>query len=193
MEDESRPGPFSGLEDIGPLDEDTKLGSLGRDTISDKIFDDIDLSQPPTTGVGMVEPAPSQEMNQETCDCLRGPCCHVFHIIQRMEAQSEIFMIQRSTYCTFHYELLNLAEENIYACGQWWPEFLRWVPKSLRPFFRPALRELWDAYLKLRGADFSWRWWPRNVWDLTPENLHELRQAAIRRKDALDAEGTNGG
>jgi hypothetical protein len=111
----------------------------------------------------------------------------------RMDTQSEVLNIQRAQYCSYHVELMDLHDQNTYECGQWWPAFLLWVPESFRALLRPWLREGWDMMLKARGHDFStWRWWPRNVWDMSPDDVFELRQAAIRRRRESKSNGHGG-
>lgn len=184
-------GPFTGLED-GTV-ADRGLGSLGDDDrILSDTFDDIEPGGPPPMP-GIVQAPELQAANQATQECMRGPCLHYWRMIMRMDAQAEVITIQQVQYCTRHVELMNLHNENAYECDCWWPTVLLLVPESLRPLLRPALRGLWDRWLTAEGADFSWRWWPRDVFELDPDSVHELRQAAVRRRRAREAAGSNGG
>lgn len=182
-----KPGPFVGLDDATVADRG--LGSLGDDeSILSDVFDDI---EPGPAGPGLeggprmpsiVDPPELQNATQSTQECMRGPCEHHWRMLMRMDAQSEIITVQRVQYCTRHVELMNLHNENAYECDCWWPIPLLFVPAALRPLLRPLLRELWDRWLKAKGETFDWRWWPRNVFDLDPDTVHELRQAAVRRR-----------
>jgi hypothetical protein len=186
-----KPGPFTGLDDV--VDEDRTLGSLGDDVgILSDTFDDIEPGGPPPMP-RVIEPPELQASTEATQECMRGPCEHHWRMIMRMDAQSDIITIQRVQYCTRHIELMNLHNENTYECDCWWPTPMLMVPQSIRPLLRPLLRRLWDLWLQVRGETFAWRWWPRNVFDLDPDEVHELRQAAVRRRDALEVAGSNGG
>jgi len=184
-------GPFTGLDDTTAADR--SLGSLGDDdNILSDTFDDIEAGGPPP--MPSVCEAPSLQASlPATQECMRGPCEHYWRMLMRMDAQSEIITIQQVQYCTRHIELMNLHNENAYECDCWWPTVLLMVPQSLRPLLRPSLRDLWDRWLKARGEKFLWRWWPRNVFELTPDEQHELRMAQHRRMRALEDAGTNGG
>lgn len=185
-----KPGPFTGLDDVA---EDRTLGSLGDDVgILSDTFDDVEPGGPPPMPA-VVEPPELQASTEATQECMRGPCEHHWRMLMRMDAQADIIVVQRVQYCTRHVELMNLHNENAYECDCWWPTPLLLVPKSIRPLLRPMLRELWDRWLKLKGESFDWRWWPRNVFDLDADEIHELRQAAVRRRAALEADGSNGG
>lgn len=176
-------GPFTGLED-GTV-ADRGLGSLGdSDQILSDIFDDIEPGGPPPLP-HVVQPPELQVAKQATQECMRGPCMHQWRMLMRMDAQSEIIVVQQVQYCTRHVELMNLHNENAYECDCWWPVPLLLVPKSLRALIRPHLRNLWDRWLKTRGETFDWRWWPRNLFDLSPDEVDDLRQAAIRRRRAI--------
>jgi hypothetical protein len=186
-----KPGPFTGLDDA--LDEDRSLGSLGDDIgILSDTFDDVEPGGPPPLP-NVVEPPELQASTEATQECMRGPCEHHWRMLMRMDAQSDVITIQRVQYCTRHIELMNLHNENAYECDCWWPTILLMVPQSIRPLLRPMLRELWDRWLKTKGETFAWRWWPRNVFDLDPDEVHELRLAAARRRDVLKEDGSNGG
>lgn len=187
-----KPGPFTGLDDATVTDRG--LGSLGDDeTVLSDVFDDIEPGGPPPMPGQSVQAPELQAATQATQECMRGPCEHHWRMLMRMDAQSEITVVQRVQYCTRHIELMNLHNENAYECDCWWPTALLMVPQSIRPLLRPLLRELWDRWLKAKGETFSWRWWPRNVFDLDPDTVHELRQAAVRRRRALESAGSNGG
>jgi len=187
-----KPGPFIGLDDSTVADRG--LGSLGDDeSVLSDVFDDIEPGGPPQPSSQSVQAPELQAATQATQECMRGPCEHHWRMLMRMDAQSEITTIQRVQYCTRHIELMNLHNENAYECDCWWPTLLLMVPQSLRPLLRPMLRDMWDRWLKAKGETFSWRWWPRDVFDLDPDAVHELRQAAVRRRRALESAGSNGG
>lgn len=188
---EEKPGPFTGIDDVS--DEDRSLGSLGDDaSILSDTFDDVEPGGPPPMP-RVVDPPELQASTEATQECMRGPCEHHWRMLMRMDAQSEVITIQRVQYCARHVELMNLHNENAYECDCWWPTTLLMVPQSIRPLLRPLLREIWDRWLRIRGETFDWRWWPRNVFELDPDAVHELRQAAARRRAALEAGGSNGG
>jgi len=184
-------GPFTGLDDTTAADR--SLGSLGDDdSILSDTFDDVEPGGPPPVP-SIVQAPELQAAKESTQECMRGPCEHYWRMIMRMDAQAEIITIQQVQYCTRHVELMNLHNENAYECDCWWPSFLVMVPKSARPFLRPLLRELWDKRLKAQGESFNWRWWMRDVFELTPDEVDDLRMAAVRRRRALEEAGTNGG
>lgn len=107
-------------------------------------------------------------VNQATMCCSRGPCVHLWALTARSAAQirgSKRINITRVRQCNAHYEPTELSEANIYECGLWWPAPLSFVPESLRSMLRPHLHRTWNAQLKLRGYDFSWKWWDDNVFE----------------------------
>jgi len=186
-----KPGPFVGIDEN--VEADRGLGSLGDDeAILTDTFEDIEPGGPPPMP-SVIEAPELQAAKQATLECMRGPCIHHWRMLMRMDAQSEIITIQRVQYCTRHVELMNLHNENAYECDCWWPQLLLVVPESVRALIRPAIRSMWDRWLKAQGETFVWRWWPRNVFDLDPDEVHELRQAASRRLRAIRNAGTNGG
>jgi hypothetical protein len=189
-----KPGPFTGLDDTTLGERQPGLGSLGDDeSILDRAFEDVEPGGPPPMPQ-TVAPPELQASTQATQECMRGPCEHHWRMLMRMDAQAEIITIQRVQYCTRHVELVNLHNENAYECDCWWPIPLLLIPASLRPMLRPLIRELWDLWLKVaKGESFDWRWWPRNVFDLDPDTVEDLRAAARRRRAALEDSGTNGG
>lgn len=187
-----KPGPFQGIEDLSNLEgEQRSLGSLGDDErVLADTFDGIEPGGPPPVP-DSVEHSEIQPATQATMECMRGPCQHHWRMVMRMDAQSEVMTIQRVQYCSFHVELMNLADSNAYECDQWWPALLMWVPDSIRPMLRPAMRDIWDRWLKARGESFAWRWWPRNVWSLSPDEVFELREEAMHALRAA-RKGDNG-
>jgi len=106
-----------------------------------------------------VQPPPTQALDPTSMECLRGPCKHYWTLAHRYDAQGERFFMKRSVQCNCHVEAMDLEEQNIYRCGQWWPGWLDWIPDSLRYVMRPRLRQLWEYILKRQGWDFSWRIW----------------------------------
>ena len=133
---------------------------------------------------GSVEPPPAMPCNEETMICLRGPCVHRWGMLVRLEAQSEVVSIQRTQACARHERLYSLQDENTFTCSDWWPRTLLFVPAGLRPFLRPYLERLWERRLRAAGATFSWRWWPKNVFELPSHKVKELRDAARAKREA---------
>jgi hypothetical protein len=179
--------PFEGLGDLGSLGGPT-IKEMDADPLSDMLHEDVEVVAGPPMADN-VEPIEALPCNTETMECLRGPCVHLWKLIARIQAQAEIITIQRAQNCAFHKEMQNLADENVFVCGQWWPSFLAFMPESLRPLLRPVLHEGWEKVLKMRGATFKWRWWPKNVWELSTDDVQSLRQKAIRAKKQEDRNG----
>lgn len=139
--------------------QDKALGSIG-DTISGQSLAEI-------VAMGTsVEPAPALAVNQATMECYRGPCRHLWTMTTRFDSQSNKIDISRVRQCNCHFEPVQLAEENVFECGQWWPAFLVFVPESLRPLLRSKLRLVWEWTLKHRGYNFDWKWWSDDVFEL---------------------------
>ena len=92
--------------------------------------------------------------------CLRGPCQHHWSLTMRFDGADpgERVFTERYRTCIRHSEEMDLREQNVYACEQWWPLWLAFVPETARGVFRTALCDVWEWWLKHRGYDFSWRW-----------------------------------
>lgn len=144
--------------DSEPL-QDKALGSPG-DTFAGQSLADI-------VAMGTsVDPPPALAVNQATMECYRGPCRHLWTMTTRFDSQSNKIDISRVRQCNCHFEPVQLAEENVFECGQWWPAFLVFVPESVRPLLRPKLRLAWEWVLKQRGYNFDWKWWSDDVFEL---------------------------
>lgn len=108
-----------------------------------------------------------QPCNQATMVCLRGPCQHAWLLTMRFDGADlgERVFVERFRSCIRHTEEMDLREQNVYDCAQWWPAPLAWVPVSARSLARPALRSAWEWWLRLRGYDFSWRWFKLDAFE----------------------------
>jgi hypothetical protein len=84
--------------------------------------------------------------------CLRGPCQHYWAMIMRLDSPDvgQEFA-QRLCSCIRHTEEMDLREQTVYACGQWWPAQLALVPESARSLLRPTLRRVWERRLQRAG------------------------------------------
>lgn len=116
-------------------------------------------------GYRSVAEPPVVAVNRATMECLRGPCRHYWTVTARFHSQSDRINISRARQCNCHVEAMDLTEQNVFECDQWWPATLAFVPESLRPVLRPRLRKLWERWLKREGYDFSWRWWSDDVFE----------------------------
>ena len=124
-----------------------------------------------------------------TMQCARGPCVHRWNFITRMEAQERTVFIQRTQACTTHVRLMSLANENVFHCDRWKPATAAWMPDSLWALMRRRVEDVWDRVLRMRGEDFSWRWWPRDIFEMRTNDQIALREAAVKRdKKAVAAE-----
>ena len=154
----------------------SKLGVLKREpaptagTILDKLLGKEDHVNVPVedmfTRGNVAEPMP-MPCNRATMECLRGPCKHLWTQTVRIEGRGdERVMIARARQCNaFVGAADDLADENVFQCGLWWPAGLEFVPESLRPLLRPRLRRAWEWWLKRNGYDFSWKWWEDSVFE----------------------------
>lgn len=124
---------------------------------------------------GVGAPAPyrpavpkAQPCNKASMVCLRGPCRYLWPMTTRfgLEAGDKIH-IQRHRVCVRHNYETQLADQNIYECGAWWPSPLAWIPESIWATIRIRVRDLWEYWLKLRGYNFEWRWFSLDTfeWD----------------------------
>ena len=189
--DDENPSQNAGLGDLGDLGalaEGSMLSDVALDAprLSESLDADIDLAAVPMSellgGGSTVAPPVSLACNAATHECLRGPCLYLWHWMQAMPAQAEVTAIQRTQACMRHAELQSLVNENVFVCEQWWPGTFGFVPESLRPLMRPKLRQLWEIYLRrVKKLSFQFRWWPQNVFDLSPDEVYTLRQREVRR------------
>lgn len=108
-------------------------------------------------------------VNAATMCCQRGPCMWLWTMTVRSAAQirgSSRINISRVRQCNAYAgDATDLADANVYSCSLWWPLPLAWVPISFRATLRPLLTNGWEKMLKLRGYDFSWRWWGPDVFE----------------------------
>jgi len=147
--------------------------------ILDKVLGDEDtVSSSPIDMMkqGRLKDPEPQPVNQATMECTRGPCRHLWALTAKSEAQlrgEERIQIARVSQCNAHYEPTKLTDANVYQCSLWWPAQLSWVPESLHAALRPHLRRVWEWMLKQRGYDFSWRWWPEDVFAADRRGLRE--------------------
>ena len=183
------------------MDEADDLGSLGEgdqgggitdiigqqlEGISDVPYEPYDagVSAEELMETGQVEPTPMMPCNEATMVCLRGPCVHWWGMLTRVEAQAPITSIQRTQACARHVRLVALQDENTFRCSDWWPRSLQFVPTALRPYLQRLLTERWERKLEEAGEDFSWRWWPERVFELSSREVKRLRDAAIAKAEA---------
>ena len=148
-------GAFGGVAYGGSLDQ----GADGDELLERFLQGAHDSagSSAPLPGV-KVEPAQPQPVNQATMCCLRGPCMYLWQILARFGTLDDEIRPSRLRTCMRHYDETPLADQNVYACDQWWPAPLQFVPESLRSTLREPLRQTWELVLQARGYDFSWRW-----------------------------------
>jgi len=109
----------------------------------------------------------AQPVNQATMVCLRGPCCYLWCMTTRfgMDTGDEV-RVQRHRVCIRHQEEVQLADQNVYVCEQWWPAWLSFVPEFLRAPMRPHLRAAWEKHLERGGYNFKdWRWFHLDSFD----------------------------
>ena len=179
-------------EDLG------SLGSGGETGLSDIVAQQLggasdvnyepygaDVSAEELMETGAVAPPPSLKCDASTMVCLRGPCQHMWSMLTRHEAQAEIVSIQRTQCCARHDTLMSLVDENVFVCSDWWPRYLRWMPRSVRALLRPSLTRVYEQYLRVtENEDFSWRWWSDDVFDLPASAVRKLRADAIIRAEA---------
>lgn len=131
---------------------------------------------------------PVVAVNRASMECLRGPCRHYWTVTARFHSQSDRINISRTRQCNCHVEALDLTEQNVFECDQWWPATLVFVPESLRPVLRPKLRKLWEKWLKRGGYDFSWKWWTDDVF----ENDREQNRGKVFGAAPIANVGGNG-
>jgi hypothetical protein len=163
-----------------------ELGSLGGgydhdegSTLTSRLLEDAGDAGLRTDFPG-IEPAKTLPVNKATMECLRGPCKHYWVMTSRADMQSDRINLQRMRQCNcFVGEETNLTEQNVFDCGQWWPATLAFIPESLRPMLRPKLRAAWDAYLKHKGYDFSWKHWTDDIFEKSdrPEERSKIFNA----------------
>lgn len=179
-------GSLNDLGDLGSLSEGASLSDVALDAprLSHALDEDIDLDAVPMSellNTGSAAPAISLPCNAATQECQRGPCEHLWQWLLAMPAQAEVVTVQRTQACMRHEEIRTLVDENVFRCEQWWPGPLGFVPASLRPLLRPRLRKMWVSYLAhVQKLDFGWQWWPENVFDLTADEVYNLRQRAVK-------------
>jgi hypothetical protein len=147
---------------------------------------DADSTAADLMSEGTTDPAPSLPCTAATMQCARGPCVHRWDFITRLEAQEKTIFIQRTHACCTHVKLMSLADENVFHCDRWRPAQLVWVPDSIWALIRLRVEDVWDRVLQMRGEDFSWRWWPRDIFDLVREEQIALRDAAVKKQEAAD-------
>lgn len=181
------------MEELRELGEhgatDFDLDESQRGLEEQFLGDDLDGVGAPAPSYRPSVPQP-QPCNQATMVCLRGPCQFLWAMTTRFgHDDGETVHMQRWRVCLRHYYETNLADQNVYACEQWWPEFLSFVPQSLRPVFRRQFRVIWEAALKARGYDFSWRHFSLDSfeWD-DPEKRKFSGPGAGHKYDAYMAE-----
>jgi hypothetical protein len=80
----------------------------------------------------------------------------------------ERVFVERYRTCIRHSEEMDLREQNVYDCEQWWPVPLAWVPVSARSLLRHTLRDAWEWWLRRSGYDFSWRWFELDAFEDKP-------------------------
>jgi hypothetical protein len=158
---------------------DFTLGSLARhdgtsyesESLQDKVlgggdaFSGQSLADIVAMGTS-VEAPPALAVNKATMECMRGPCRHLWTMTTRFDSQSNKVDISRVRQCNCHFEPVQLSEENVFQCGQWWPATLVFVPESLRPLLRPKLRAAYEWWLRRHGYSFDWKWWSDDVFEL---------------------------
>ena len=136
---------------------------------------------------GNQEPPQSVPCTPTTMQCARGPCVHRWDVVTRMEAQEKVIFIQRTQSCAHHQRLMSLADENVFHCDKWKPAPLGWVPDSFWALVQHKAEDVWDRVLRMRGEDFTWRWWPRDIFERPVNEQLDLREAAINRQKKVDA------
>lgn len=140
------------------------------------------------------EPQPEEQptydhpLSKATMVCMRGPCQHYWSLVTRFKAPGETISKKHSQACIPDPEM-DLNEQNVYSCSNWWPAPLSWFPESLRSFFRPALVRLYEKYLIARGYDMSWKDWDDDIFALgdDPEIRKDLKLGARRKDDGEPA------
>lgn len=142
------------FNDIDRLLSDSK--SVLNDDLVDDIIGDVEIGLPMT---GAIDPEWSHPVNRATMICLRGPCCHYWSMVLRMISLGDEIRKKHIISCTCHQEDTPLNNQNVYHCNRWWPQFLSFIPKSLRSLLRPILLKSWEKYLELIGYNFLWRTW----------------------------------
>jgi len=189
-------GSISGVteegEDLGSLGSDGAAGlsdivAQQLEHVSDVNYEPYgaDVSAEELMSTGSVAPPPSLKCDSATMICLRGPCQHMWSMLTRHEAQAEVIAIQRTQCCSRHDTLMSLVDENVFMCSDWWPRYLRWVPRSARAALRPVLNKLYEGYLRATtGEDFSWRWWSEDVFELPASAVRKLRRDAEKLREA---------
>lgn len=158
------------------LSRDDDNGDSNPRVILDKMLGDEDFAPSGPFVVGPVAEPKYQPINCATHECLRGPCRHFWQMTARL-GDTDIgdqIQLKYVTQCNAHYEATDLAEENIYHCGLWWPAPLSWVPVSLQALLRPHLRRFWVQWLKMIGYDFSWKDWSDDIF--TSDNRRRGKQ-----------------
>ena len=149
------------VDDEGPFDLEDKF-------LTDDLEDKTEEGAMPDAHAGMfhtVDPIKTQPTNKATNVCLRGPCIHYWPLLARFVAPGDEIRIKRIIQCNCHQESTLLTGQNIYHCGQWWPQFLAFVPESLRGMLRPKLKDAYVTHLKRVGYDFSWKDFRDDVFD----------------------------
>lgn len=112
-----------------------------------------------------IEPVYDHPLCKATMVCMRGPCQYYWTMITRLKAGGTRLFKKHSQACLADMNM-DLNEENTYACSNWWPEFLFWVPQSFRSILRPSLVKGYENYLKLCGYDFSWKTWKDTTYEV---------------------------
>lgn len=144
---------------------------------------DADVTAADLMSEGTIEAPRSLPCTPAAMQCARGPCIHRWDFITRMEAAESVIFIQRTHACTTHVRLMSLADENVFHCDRWRPTTLAWIPDSIWALIRLRVEDVWDRVLQMRGEDFSWRWWPRDIFDLAKSKQQALRDAAVKREE----------
>ncbi len=121
--------------------------------------------------------------NKATMECERGPCIHMWNWMQQNYAiRGDLIQIQHTAGCLRHQEMQSLADDRVFNCNQWFPEYLSFIPVSLRSLLRPSLKKLYREILELFGYDFSWQWFPLNFFELPTETRFKIKDAALKAK-----------
>jgi hypothetical protein len=95
-------------------------------------------------------------------------------MISRMPAAQPIIFKKHSQACLADPEM-DLNEQNIYNCSNWWPGQLAFVPKFARTICRKKLNALWEAALDLfQDYDMSWKDWADDLFE--PGRKPEIRK-----------------
>ena len=165
--------------------EGQRAATIEAEGMSNVAFSDDELVASPAAAIAGSQMPESQHLpsTAATTECVRGPCQFLWDWTQQSNSVvGDLIRIQYNATCTQLGDLQNISHDRLFHCGKWWPLYLSFIPSSLRPFLRPIMRHAYIQYLKnVKKADFSWKWWPDNIWALTPDEIDAYRQIALKK------------